>query len=80
MDTYSSLAKQFQMLGAILLAHGLALQAVAAGTPLDALLDLPYKERVARMKYHAEDEIEQIKAVHGEIRAAFAGFAQGVTA
>ncbi len=79
-DTYSSLAKQFQMLGAILLAHGLALQAVAAGTPLDALLELPYKERVARMKYHAEDEMDQIKAVHGEIRAAFAGFAQGVTA
>jgi len=68
------------MLGAILLAHGLALRAVAGGTPLDALLDLPYKERVARMKYHAEDEIEQITSVHREIREAFAGLAQGVTA
>ena len=57
-DTYSSLAKQFHMLGAILLAHGLALQAVEAGTPLESLLGLPYKERIARMKYHPEDEME----------------------
>jgi V/A-type H+-transporting ATPase subunit A len=79
-DTYSSLEKQFQMLGTILFAHGLALKAVEEGVPLDTLLALPYKERIARMKYHPEDEMDQIKAVRDEVRAAFAGLAAGVKA
>jgi V/A-type H+-transporting ATPase subunit A len=79
-DTYASLAKQFAMLAAILLAHELALKAVESGTPLEKLLNLPYKERIARMKYHPEDEMERITSVQDEIRAAFAGLAAGVPA
>ena len=78
-DTYTSPAKQFEMLHAILLAHELALKAVEAGTPLEALLALPYKERIARMKYLPEDEMGAIRSVHDEVRAAFAGL-QGVGA
>jgi len=78
-DTYSSPAKQFEMLHAILLAHALALKAVEAGTPLEALLEAPYKERIARMKYLPEDEMGALRSVHDEIRAAFAGL-QGVRA
>jgi V/A-type H+/Na+-transporting ATPase subunit A len=71
-DTYSSLQKQFHMLSAILLLHDMSREAIDSGTPLDAVLALPVKEDIARMKYHPEDDMEAIRAVQDRIRAAFA--------
>ena len=70
-DTYSSLEKQFLMLSAILLFHRRALEAVEGGTPLEEILKLEIKEDIARLKYHPEDEKDQIKAVEEKIEKSF---------
>lgn len=70
-DTYTSLAKQFFMLQAILLFYSLALDAVKEDIPLDLILQHEVREEIARMKYHPEIEIEKIKAVQDSIRKAF---------
>jgi V/A-type H+-transporting ATPase subunit A len=74
-DTYTSLQKQFHMLGAILLLHDLAREAIDAGVALETVLALPVKEDIARMKYHPEEDMEAVKAVQQTIRAAFAELA-----
>ncbi len=74
-DTYTSLQKQFHMLGAILLLHDLAREAIDAGAALEAVLALPVKEDIARMKYHPEEDMEAVRAVQQTIRAAFAELA-----
>jgi V/A-type H+-transporting ATPase subunit A len=74
-DTYTSLQKQFHMLGAILLLHDLAREAIDGGVALETVLALPVKEDIARMKYHAEEDMEAIRAVQQTIRAAFAELA-----
>ena len=70
-DTYTSLQKQFHMLGAILLLHDLAREAIERGVALETVLALPVKEDIARMKYHAEEDMEAVRAVQQTIRAAF---------
>ncbi|MGI6109398.1 MAG: V-type ATP synthase subunit A [Eubacteriaceae bacterium] len=56
-DTYSSLTKQFQMLGMILAWYHKGLDALKSGVPFQKLADMKVRERIARMKYVPEDEI-----------------------
>jgi V/A-type H+-transporting ATPase subunit A len=74
-DTYTSLQKQFHMLSAILLLHDLAREAIEAGAALEAVLSLPVKEDIARMKYHPEEDMDAVRGVQQAIRAAFAELA-----
>ncbi len=65
-DTYTSLAKQCLMLGAILDLHFKSLEAIQNGVPLEEIRAEEFVERISRMKYHPETELADI----GEIRRA----------
>lgn len=57
-DTYTALHKQDKILSLILRYYELGTQALQAGAPLKALLNLPEMELVGRFKYVLEDEVE----------------------
>jgi V/A-type H+-transporting ATPase subunit A len=68
-DTYSSLEKQFLMLGAILALHQASLEAIEKGAPLEEVLGVDVKEALARMKYIPETDLDSIKRLPETIRA-----------
>jgi V/A-type H+-transporting ATPase subunit A len=55
-DAYTKLSKQIRMLGVILELHEACLRAVDKSVPLAALVELPVRERIARMRYAHEEE------------------------
>ncbi len=60
-DTYSSLQKQFHMLEAILSLHDASLDAIERGGAAESVVSADVRESVSRMKYHPENELDQIK-------------------
>lgn len=66
-DTYTSLGKQVLMMRAILAYYDKAKEALANGTDIEMLVNLPVRERIGRYKYVPEDkvrdEFESIKAL-----------------
>ncbi|MEW6105396.1 MAG: V-type ATP synthase subunit A [Bacillota bacterium] len=75
-DTYTSLKKQHLMLKAILDFHHAALTAVEQGASLDAILELPVRDTIARMKYVPESDTARLDKVREDIAKAFAGLTQ----
>jgi V/A-type H+-transporting ATPase subunit A len=74
-DTYTSLAKQCLMLGAILDLHAKSLEAVQNGVSLEQLGTGGIAERISRMKYHPEAELSDIKDIRRAIGAHFTDIA-----
>jgi V/A-type H+-transporting ATPase subunit A len=68
-DTYSSLRKQFRLLDVILSYYRLAEKALDKGTPLETLLTLPVKERIARAKLIPEDDLAEFDKLLGDLQA-----------
>ncbi|MDQ7795054.1 MAG: V-type ATP synthase subunit A [bacterium] len=66
-DTYCSMDKQARLLRLILGFHDQALAALEAGAPLEALLELPVRERIARARYTPEDELARLDTLAQEI-------------
>ena len=71
-DTYSSLKKQFHLLDVILSYYRLAKEALDKGTALEGLLSLPVKERIARAKLIAEENMSDFDKILGELKAQIA--------
>ena len=67
-DTYASLAKQEKMLGAILLFHRLAGDALDKNVDIEDIVDLPVSEQIGRAKYIPEDEIDKFDDLTAEIK------------
>ena len=67
-DTYASLAKQEKMLGAILLFHRLAGDALDKNVDIEDIIDLPVREQIGRAKYIPEDEIDKFDDLTAEIK------------
>ncbi len=67
-DTYASLAKQEKMLGAILLFHRLAGDALDKNVDIEDIVDLPVREQIGRAKYIPEDEIDKFDDLTAEIK------------
>jgi len=67
-DTYTSLKKQYLMLSTILVYYQEGMQAIEQGLPLKELLAIPARERIGRMKYVPEEELEKIERLAEEIR------------
>ena len=59
MDTYTSLKKQYRMLRLVLAYGKRGAEALDGGAELSAVLGLPARDRIARMKYIPENEIDQ---------------------
>ena len=58
-DQYSSLKKQYLMLGSILLLHRQAEKAIEIGVPLEEIKNLPAIEKIARFRLIEESRIEE---------------------
>jgi len=66
-DAYTKLDKQYRMLKAILKLHHECIKALDRGCPIRKLIDLPVKEKIARMRHIPEDKLEQFDELEKEI-------------
>lgn len=66
-DTYASLNKQHKMLKLILLFRKEAERALESGVYLNNILNLPIRDKIARSKYIAEDNIDTINNIADEL-------------
>lgn len=69
-DTYSPLDKQYKMLKLILKFQDEAEKAMKAGVYLNKILDLEVREKIARAKYIATEEINKIDGISEELTTA----------
>jgi V/A-type H+-transporting ATPase subunit A len=60
-DTYCSMPKQYRILKLILTFHHAALAAMDSGAPLDRILSLPVRDRIARARLVAEDRLSELE-------------------
>jgi len=72
-DTYSSMKKQYFMMKNILGFHHRAIAAVEMEIQLKKILELPIRERIARMKEVPEDKLKELEFLGTEIEKAFDG-------
>ncbi len=66
-DTFSSINKQYKMLSAILKFRDDSNRALDSGVDLKSILDLPIRDKIARLKYIKEDELSKIDDVLKEL-------------
>jgi V/A-type H+-transporting ATPase subunit A len=67
-DTYTSLDKQYQMVTLVLNYYEMASNALDDGVSIDALVKLPVREAIGRIKYVAADELDDsFKAVSRQL-------------
>jgi V/A-type H+-transporting ATPase subunit A len=57
-DTYSTLRKQYRMMELVLAYYDKTTAALSKGANLDAMINMPIRERIGRFKYVREDEID----------------------
>ena len=57
-DTYSTLRKQYRMMELVLAYFDKTTAALVKGANLDAMINMPIRERIGRFKYVKEDEID----------------------
>ncbi len=69
-DTYASLDKQYKMLKLILKFYDEANRALEVGVYLDKILALEVRDKIARSKYIAEEEIAKIDDISNELNIA----------
>jgi V/A-type H+-transporting ATPase subunit A len=75
-DQFTSLAKQDRLLKAILLFHDRALAAQRIGAPLGEIFAAPVRERLARAKYLAEDQLHVLDEIESDIETQLAAVGQ----
>jgi len=67
-DTYASMDKQTKMLRTIMAFHDLCMDALKQGAMLNAILSLEVREKIARMRYLSEDDLESIDKLEPEMK------------
>lgn len=67
-DTFSSLKKQYLLLKLIMTFHHYAKKAIEADVPMNEVLSLPVRERIARAKFIPEEKLEELTKIEEEIR------------
>ncbi len=78
-DTYSTIDKQFDMLGAILHFHAQGLAAIDNGVETGDIFALKVREDIARAKYIAEEQREQIVEIRKTVDDQMKGLHAAVT-
>ena len=76
-DAYTAVSKQFKMLGIILMFHERAEKAVKKGVPIKQIMDIPCKEKIARMKIMDESELPEVEKILKENFASLQGAGGG---
>jgi len=72
-DAYTRLEKQFRMLHVIIELHRECERAVERKVPLRKLLELPVRERIARMRHIKEDALGEFDGILEDMRKQVAG-------
>jgi V/A-type H+-transporting ATPase subunit A len=67
-DTFASMDKQTKMLRTIMAFHDLCMDALKQGAMLNDILGLEVREKIARMRYLSEDELESIDKLEPEMK------------
>jgi len=75
-DTYSGMKKQYLMMRNIMRFHHRALAAVDLGVQLKRIMELPIRERIARMKEIPEEKLSEVDFIGSEIDRAFDSLAK----
>ena len=70
-DTYASLTKQYNMLSICLRYYHQAREALARGVAFSDIVGMEVREKIARMKYQPESDMEKIISLADEIDTAF---------
>lgn len=68
-DTYTSMKKQYRMLRLVLLFHKLGMEALEQGADLEALIEMPVREKIARCKFIKEDQLDEFDRLEDELKA-----------
>jgi len=76
-DTYTSLYKQYLMLKNIMNFHDTALKLIEEGYPLEDILRMPEREKIARMKFIPEDRIKELEDLLLEVAQKLRGIKEG---
>jgi V/A-type H+-transporting ATPase subunit A len=71
-DTYTSLKKQYLILKIILDFYALSKEKLKMGMAFEKIIALPVRERIGRLKYIAENKLEDFKKVEEELRKSYA--------
>jgi len=66
-DAYTRLTKQHRMMKAILDLHHACFRGIEKRVPLRKLIDLPVRERIAKMRYVSEKDVARFDEVTAEI-------------
>ena len=75
-DTYTSLKKQYRMLKLVLAYGKRGAEALDSGVKLSSVLNLPVRDRIARMKYIPESEIDtQLNGIEDALNSQIAALA-----
>ncbi|MGC9490260.1 MAG: V-type ATP synthase subunit A [Thermovirgaceae bacterium] len=67
-DTFASMDKQTKMLRTIMTFHDLCMDALKRGAILSDILGLKVREKIARMRYLSEDDLESIDELEPEMK------------
>ncbi len=76
-DTYTSIAKQYRMLRAILAFGDREQEAIGKGTTVAELQKLPVRSKLSRMKWVPEKDLPQFDAIETEMNQSVAALAGG---
>jgi len=76
-DAYTAVSKQFRMLEIIMMYHERAEKAVKKGVPIKKIMDIPCKEKLARMKLMDEAELSGVEKILKEDFASLYGADRG---
>lgn len=71
-DTYTSLAKQYCMLKIIMQFYALSQEKLKAGEDFAKIVQLPVRERISRLKYIAENKLQEFEKVEKELGDSYA--------
>ncbi len=70
-DTYASLNKQYKMLSVCLFNYNKAREALARGVAFDDIRKMAIRDKIARMRYLPESEINKIDKIKDEVAHGF---------
>lgn len=71
-DAYASFDKQYRMMRLILATHDRCEEALGRGAALPDLIALPVRIEIARMRYIAEEHLDELDALGDKVEAAIA--------
>ncbi len=70
-DTYASLKKQYKMLMLCMYNYNKARQALKNGVPFDEIVKMEIRDKIARLKYLPESELQKFDELRDEVEQTF---------